>query len=182
MNIQGSIYRRLMAVELKSQKQWQEWSRERRPANIPSNPQKTYADKGWLSMADWLGYDKDKFLEFEQARSIVWELELKSAEEWREWSKERRPPNIPSDPYKTYKGKGWVSYPDWLGYDKDKFLPFEEARAVVREAGLKNTEQWWAWSREHSPAYVPAAPHRTYAGKGWVSYPDWMGYSKRDTR
>ena len=46
-------------------------------------------------------------------------LELKGVKQWQEWSKDHRPANIPSLPNSTYKGKGWVSYPDWLGYDKE---------------------------------------------------------------
>jgi hypothetical protein len=34
-------------LELKGQKQWQEWSRDgHRPSDIPSNPQQTYVGKG----------------------------------------------------------------------------------------------------------------------------------------
>ena len=39
--------------------QWREWSRDCRPADIPSHPDVTYADEGWESMADWLGYGKE---------------------------------------------------------------------------------------------------------------------------
>ena len=72
---------------LTSKKQWQQWSR---PANIPSNPEKTYAGEGWLSYPDWLGYGEGKpgrgtFLAFEEARAIVWEEGLVSQEQWQEW-------------------------------------------------------------------------------------------------
>eukprot|EP00959_Pyramimonas_sp_CCMP1952_P338085 7080238-Pyramimonas_sp.AAC.1 len=30
------------------------------PHDIPSNPDRTYRDEGWLSWADWLGYGKGK--------------------------------------------------------------------------------------------------------------------------
>ena len=39
--------------------QWREWSRDCRPADIPSCPDVTYKDEGWLSMADWLGYGRE---------------------------------------------------------------------------------------------------------------------------
>ena len=28
---------------------------------------------------------------------------------------EKKPDNIPTDPYKKYKNNGWVSWNDWLG-------------------------------------------------------------------
>jgi hypothetical protein len=30
----------------------------KRPATVPSHPNITYADEGWLSWADWLGTNK----------------------------------------------------------------------------------------------------------------------------
>jgi hypothetical protein len=32
----------------------------KRPATVPSNPNITYADEGWVSWADWLGTNKGK--------------------------------------------------------------------------------------------------------------------------
>lgn len=61
----------------------------------------------------------------------------------------------------------------------ERFLPFEEARRVVREQGLKSTKEWWEWSQQHRPADIPSAPHRMYAGKGWVSMADWLGTGER---
>ena len=46
-------------VGLKSCKEWEEWSRDCRPADIPSNPDRTYADEGWRSYPDWMGYGKE---------------------------------------------------------------------------------------------------------------------------
>jgi hypothetical protein len=41
---------------LKSEKEWREFRRSRRkPADIPSNPNRTYAEFGWAGMPDWLG-------------------------------------------------------------------------------------------------------------------------------
>ena len=76
-----------------------------------------------------------------------------------------------------------MSWPDWLGYGEgepkhDEFLTFEEAREIVRALELKNTEQWWEWSRDSRPADIPSRPDVTYADEGWVSYPDWLGYGK----
>jgi superfamily II DNA or RNA helicase len=41
---------------LKSETEWRAFRKSRRkPADIPSNPNRTYADSGWAGMADWLG-------------------------------------------------------------------------------------------------------------------------------
>ena len=42
-------------VALEGTEQWEQWCRDGHlPANIPSQPDETYADKGWVSWADWL--------------------------------------------------------------------------------------------------------------------------------
>ncbi len=102
------------------QKEWEEWSASgERPHNIPSRPDDTYRDEGWLSWPDWLGYDeghspRNEFLPFEEARKEVRNLELTSWKEWEEWrASGERPHNIPSNPHSTYRDEGWLSYPHW---------------------------------------------------------------------
>jgi hypothetical protein len=115
-----SIVRKL---NLKSQKEWKAWSKAgKRPSNIPGNPHTTYRDDGWISYPDWLGKEggRGAMLPFAVARAIVWKLKLKGDKEWRAWSSSgQRPSNIPSNPYKTYRDDGWISFPDWLGYGSE---------------------------------------------------------------
>eukprot|EP00947_MAST-08B_sp_MAST-8B-sp1_P006548 g6548.t1 len=177
-------------LKLKSLKEWREWSKsEQRPSNVPSNPHLTYKGKGWVSYPDWIGYQAKKvdgqMLPYASARAIVVKLNLTSLKEWQEWSKSgQRPSNVPSNPYLTYKGKGWVSWSDWMGYQYTKgderrkeILPFDQARAVVRKLKMTSKQEWKGWSKSgQRPSNVPSHPDEVYKGKGWVSYPDWMGY------
>ena len=51
----------LAKLKLKSQSEWRAFCRGEMPqlgqlpADIPANPNQTYANKGWKSMGDWLG-------------------------------------------------------------------------------------------------------------------------------
>jgi hypothetical protein len=109
-------------LKLKNKEEWR-MSREagQLPSNIPTNPDKTYRDDGWISLPDWLGYTgapqlKD-MLPFLEARVIARKLKLKSQKEWVVWSKSgKRPSNVPSHPDRTYRDDGWISTADWLGY------------------------------------------------------------------
>jgi len=182
---------------LKSHEEWQAWCRDARPANIPSAPNRTYKDK-WQSWPDWLGYGEgdpksDEFLAFEEAREIVRKVGLKSCKEWWEWSRDHRPADIPSRPDRTYADEEWVSYPDWMGYGVGRarrdltpktFLPFEEARALVRELGLEGKAQWEAWCIDAPrPANIPSAPHQCQAYEDqWVSWRDWLGYGEGEPK
>jgi hypothetical protein len=99
-------------LKLKTQKEWNEWSKSgQRPSNIPSTPDKTYRDDGWISWADWLGNGKARvaWKSFAVGRGLVRGLELKSKEGWWVWSKSgQRPSDIPGCPDKTYRDVGWV--------------------------------------------------------------------------
>ena len=51
----------------------------------------TYKNEGWLTWADFLGFDEGllprgiRFLKFEEARDLVWAVGLTSQEEWFKW-------------------------------------------------------------------------------------------------
>ena len=178
-----AIVRRL---KLKGAKEWEEWSKAgERPSNIPSNPNKMYRDDGWISMPDWLGNGgtaHNRMLSFAVARAIVRKLNMKDLKEWKAWrSSGQRPSNIPSNPYNTYSDDGWISYPDWLGYEKQcDMLPFATARAIVRKLDMKGGEEWKAWSKAGKrPSNIPSDPARVYRGDGWISMPDFLGYVGR---
>ena len=37
---------------------WEAWSKDYRPADIPGNPNVKYADEGWVSHPDRMGYGR----------------------------------------------------------------------------------------------------------------------------
>jgi hypothetical protein len=43
------------ALKLAKKAAWETWSKHHRPPNIPSNPAREYAGKGWAGIKDWLG-------------------------------------------------------------------------------------------------------------------------------
>ena len=64
-----------------------------------------------------------------------------------------------------------------------EFLEFEEARDLVRKKGLRGHKEWQKWSAGGArPPNMPAAPDKFYSDTGWVSWVDWLGSSRRDTR
>ena len=84
-----------------------------------------YKNKGWISWGDFLGTGRIAnqnrvYLKFEEARSYVRKLGLKNAEQWNEFYKSQSfPNNIPKNPRRKYKDKGWKGYKDWLGTDEE---------------------------------------------------------------
>jgi superfamily II DNA or RNA helicase len=104
---------------LMSQPQWRAYRKsDERPADIPADPDRVYANDGWIDYNDWLGSDgrRVKWRPFKQARAFVCTLELKNEREWRGYRKsDERPADIPTDPARIYADDGWAGMSDWLG-------------------------------------------------------------------
>jgi hypothetical protein len=158
-----------------------------RPRDIPSNPQATYHDCGWVSWGEFLGTNtvatfNRAFRSFAAARAYAHKQGLHSRHAWHTWcAAGKLPADIPSRPDKTYAGKGWVNWGDFLGTNtvatfNRAFRSFAAARAYVRKLGLRNRHEWQTWcAGGNRPADIPTRPHVKYAGKGWVSWGDFLG-------
>jgi superfamily II DNA or RNA helicase len=106
---------------IKSKTDWEAYCRSgKRPADIPSYPNETYANAGWVNWGDWLGtepkYPKGGWRPFEEAHAFVRELKLPNLKAWRQYcASGKRPADIPSYPNETYADAGWAGTRDWLG-------------------------------------------------------------------
>lgn len=115
------------SLGLRNYRDWYAYCKSgKRPADMPTNPNKIYAGKGWVSLGDWLGtksvaHQCCSFLPFEEARAFARSLGLKSYRDWQAYYKSnKRPANIPTDPCKIYADSGWNGYEDWLGSKRDR--------------------------------------------------------------
>ncbi|CAD7960412.1 unnamed protein product [Amoebophrya sp. A120] len=61
-----------------------------------------------------------------------------------------------------------------------EFLPFQDARDIVRASRLKSWREWLLWNRSGCrPSDVPSNPRLFYRNTGWTDYPDWLGYARQ---
>ena len=108
------------------------------PPEISASPHKTYANKGWKGVGDWLGTgtiapNLRKYRTFGEARTFSQKLRLKNQTEWFDFSKGkmpqlgRLPEDIPACPNKTYVHHGWQGWGDWLGTGRTQ-KPFARKR------------------------------------------------------
>ena len=168
--------------------------RFKRPSNIPSNPDKNYADSGWVDWNDFLGstiisnQNKSRnWRPIADARAFVHKLGLHSTTEWRTFAQSgKRPSDIPAIPESSYKLKGWLGYADWLGSSQNrsknsKYLDFHAAREFARSLKLNKPSDWKKYTEGAIkgalplPSDIPATPSRKYANIGWISTNDWLG-------
>jgi superfamily II DNA or RNA helicase len=112
----------VQTLGLRSHVDWLNYCKSgKRPDDIPTSPDKTYAKTGWTSWGDWLGTGRvalrlRRFRSFQQARAYVRSLNLKSSGDWFKYSRSgKRPEDIPSNPSDKYLKVGWAGWADWLG-------------------------------------------------------------------
>jgi superfamily II DNA or RNA helicase len=157
------------------------WRKGKLLKNIPSKPRVVYINEGFISMPDFLGYDSlfQDWMSFEEARNFARSLGINNEREWEDYAKsDLRPLNLPKTPFNVYKNKGFVSMPDFLGYESkfQQWLEYEEALTFVRALKLKSTKEWREYTKSKDyNVLIPKAPNNHYKNKGWVSFGTWLG-------
>jgi hypothetical protein len=130
--------------------------------------------------------ERGKFLEFEDFETDVKVTYAKAGkpEGVAKWYKSEYVNHAgwPSSPSGTYKDKGWQSYPELVGREKNVFLDFanfvSEVRVAYAEAeNPKQTYKWYQEERLDHPQW-PSAPEKFYKDNGWQSYPELIGREK----
>jgi superfamily II DNA or RNA helicase len=174
-------------LELKNTNDWVLFINSKKMlTDIPKTPRSVYKYSGWISMGDWLGtgiiaLNLREYKSFEDAKSYVHKLKLKSQTDWLNFSKSsKKPPDIPAKPHSTYKNKGWISMGDWLGTGREatknrKYWTFQKAKKFVHNLKFKNEKEWRLYTKSgNMPVYIPAAPHSVYK-EDWKGLGDWLG-------
>ena len=177
-------------LKLKTLDEWLDYTKSKDfPKNIPVSPSRTYKNDGWLSIPDWLGTKVGfngsfEYMNFEEAREFVWKLKLISQKEWNQYCLSgEKPVNIPSNPDKAYKEKGWLSMPDWLGteigFNGYNYLPYDEAKQFIKTLNLSSQSDWSKYLKSgNRPKFIPSSPGKYYQDIGWKNWGDWLGSNR----
>lgn len=166
-------------------KGWQKAIKENRiPNDIPRRPHGVYKTE-WISYAHWFGANVKKgqrreWRLFKDAREWARASGAKSEADWRLLVKRPHfPRDVPKVPPVTYRD-AWKGWGDWLGTgtiapQQIAFLPFLDARRLVRSLGLRTETEWRTYKASHSlPPGVPRKPEHVYSDSGWHGFRDWL--------
>ncbi len=191
-------------LRIKSQLRWRETHDElsrtnQWPKDIPKAVNSVYRKRGWVDWGEFFGTGKKavrrtkgfhryKLVPFEEARAWARTLGVRSSEQWQQKFRYGLMPelgqmrvDVPSHPDRSYKGKGWTSWEDFLGAD---WLPFDQARAFAHSLKFTGQRQWKRYCKDKpadlppKPENIPASPWYAYANRGWAGWRDWLGTEK----
>ena len=154
-------------ANIKTSQSYLKWKRREKIKDMPSMPYETYKNKGWISWAFFLRYPS-----YEDVLKQVKQAQLISKKSYRKWRKRENRKDMPPDPSKAYKGRGWVSWEaffDYKSYEAPKFLDFDDACKFVRAKKL-SVIKYRKWHKQFKPEGIPSYPDLVYKNKGWVSW------------
>ena len=114
------------------------------------------------------------FVPYQEAQARVQTEGIKSIEEYGQWQKTQE--DMPLYPNITYKNRGWKNWRIFLGtkqLHRRTFVSYKEAQAHVQHAGIKRSEEYLEWQKNHPD--MPFNPNVTYKGKGWINWKKFLG-------
>lgn len=113
----------VLSLNLKNQREWNKWSKTKRPNNIPSSPKRYNEFKGW---EHWLGTDKSPlwkrngFISYEECKKYVNENNVYGVRDYIKFSRSNKcKKNIPAKPQLTYENNGWNGWDNFLNKRKN---------------------------------------------------------------
>jgi hypothetical protein len=101
--------------------------------------------------------------------------QINSQNKWRIFIKNNNINNIPKNPNKVYKGRGWVSWGTFLGTKyiganerKYMYVTLEKFKEWLINNNIKNSREFNNY--ENKPKSIPSHPERTYCK--WLGWKD----------
>lgn len=155
-----------------------------KPDDIPASPEHVYKSE-FKGMCDWLGINRMsaryKIRSFKEAKKFARSLKLPNAPAWQKFcSSGEKPNDIPAIPDRYYKGKGWISYGDFLGNGnisthERKYMAFKKVKEFAQSKKFKNQNEWFAFCKtDKKPQNVPSGVNHVYK-KVWKGWSDFLG-------
>ncbi|HEY4494437.1 MAG TPA: hypothetical protein VJB95_03370 [Candidatus Paceibacterota bacterium] len=159
--------------------------------NWPSNPDRTYKNKGWIDWSELvdkenrLKIERLSFLDFQQEVINAYPGEDKAGDVmtwYREYRKDNKKYYWPYDPDVYYASKGWISWSDLVSKENflKKWKPFVTFQVEVQTRyQIDNpekdvdAERWYHQVREENG--WPSDPASVYKDRGWNGFPELIG-------
>ena len=135
---------------------------------LPSNPEKTYINKGWVNWYIFLGAKSpDIYDTYLKAKKAAKKLGISSMKEYKKRYKED--PSLPSSPSEIYKNKGWKSFYDFCSISEPFFYTnYAEAQKAAQSLEIRNRHQYQELKLYKKDSQLTRTPDIFYKSIGWV--------------
>jgi superfamily II DNA or RNA helicase len=186
------------SLKLRSHEEWTALTSDRTasahklPDDIPSYPNNVYDE--WIGWWHWLGtpHRRGHLRSYSSARTLSRRLGLTNEAQYIRWQRGllkhriKCPIDMPMHPDRAYSE--FVSWPDFLDFTSASWLPFDQARDLVRRQKLRGQKEFRDWvtgrlirrGLEPKPSNIPANPDTVYSGQ-WQGLNDFIGTPKPRT-
>jgi hypothetical protein len=136
-----------------------------------------------IKLKVWESVAPANYLSYEEAKNIVSLMGFKSNKDFINWKRKSKSNlDMPFKPDKIYKNSGWISWPSFLGKKREIFnvnwLKIDLAKKFIQKFNIKSLSAYQRFVLENKnkfPNNIPLAPVNAYKGKGWKSWPDYLG-------
>ena len=145
---------------------------------LPAQPNKSYADAGWIDWYEFLGNERPAhYKTYAEAQAAAQALSIKNQPDYNK--RYREDPRLPSSPDKSYADAGWIDWYDFFGNERPNLYPtYAEAQVAAQASGIKNLPDYKKRYREDPR--LPACPNQAYADAGWIDWYDFLGNVRPD--
>lgn len=157
---------------------------------LPSNPEKTYGNKGWTNWYHFLGTKVKKinrsykrtqniYPTYLEAKNAVQKLGIKSMKEYK--SRRHEDQSLSGSPSEYYRNKGWKTSCDFLNIKKiEYYSTYQEAQKAAQSLGIKNRHHYHDKKKYKEDPKLPSTPDKLYKSKGWKDWYSFLGYKPVD--
>lgn len=176
----------VLTLNLESNQQWRAFLKSgSKPADIPADPSKVYAGKGWNGWPDFLGTDNIStqniiFAGYGAAQALIKKHYVKTESDYHLVRLKNAPYKLPSNPHVVYLRsglwKGWGPFTGSGAVAKNKLyktFQYDECKTIVQAMKIASDAHLSKAIKEGKlPADFPPRPSRI---KGFISNVDFYG-------
>jgi len=143
------------------------------PGFIPSQPERTYKNKGWKGSGDFFGtnrkgdwQDRKNYKTYKEAKKWARASPINSLIEYRY---AKLPRDMPRNPWAFYKDE-WEGGKEWIN-PKSKYLSWIEAKEIVKQYEIHSPAQYFKNLKMRKKHNLPNSPHKSYKEwQGWIDF------------
>jgi hypothetical protein len=131
-------------------------------------------------MPDFLGYNSifQDWVTYEEAKKYIKNFNITSTTEYKKkWDENLFKIKVPKNPRSVYKNKGFISMPDFLGYDSmfQNWKNWDESIKIIHPLKLKTAKAFRTHIKENPIKGLHSSPE-SYFRDIWKEKGSWSGF------